>query len=116
MNQDELNSLLKEWQEILRLQDWIIEVELVSREELPDIHIEATVNRDYAHKSAKVLIVQEENRTKNLFKVKKTTEELLVHELIHIHVLFGEYDGEDEYEASVNCLTTAFIKLKGDKK
>ena len=116
MNQNELNLLLKEAQEILRLQDWIIEAKFIPRVELPKIYSEAEISRNFAHKTAKILIVQECDRTKDLFGRIKTTEELLFHELLHLHVLYDQYDGEDEYEASVNCLTTAFIKLKGEKK
>jgi len=76
-DRNELQTFLSKWQKILRLQDWDIKLELVTKEwrKTGDVKIDQTI------KTAILLI--------NNFNPKQTNiETVIIHELLHIK-LFG---------------------------
>ena len=103
-----LNELTKRWQKRLRLQDWKIQAKFVSREDLPELIREGMVKMNFQRKEAAISIVEEQDRCKGVAGNKLSTEEILVHELLHIHVP-DSFDSVCEQEASINSLTSAFL-------
>ncbi len=108
-NEDELKLYLDKWQNILRLRDWDIKLELVTKEwrKTGDVKIDET------DKTAIVLI--------NNFNPKQTNiEAVIIHELIHIK-LWGmdqmiEYllkcvYGEDENDPKFSFAYSKFMEL-----
>ena len=101
------------WQEVLRLKDWNIRIEIVSRnrfleENLSDRMISASIQHDEDYRIAKIWFIKPteyptgtiENRTQDM-------EQDLVHELLHL--LIRECDRE---EFTINMVTEAMIGLR----
>lgn len=126
---DTLFSYLKKWQETLRLNDWDIKLEFVTKEwrKTGDIKI------DRDDKTAILLI--------NNFNPKQTNiEAVIIHELLHIklwnmdqmienllHCVYGTDENDPKFsfaysqfmetlEITVQDLTKGFIKLGADDK
>jgi hypothetical protein len=91
----ELRRLLPIWQEILRIQDWDIKVEVVK--DIPTFE-EAYVNHDYIYKTAKIT-----------FRLYTTweTEQILVHELLH--VAMSGFDGSIVDDSTEDILLETFV-------
>ena len=88
-NYNELQSLIEKWQNILRLRDWDIKLELVNKE----WHKTGDVKIDLQDKKAVVLI--------NNFNPKQTNiEELIIHELLHVKL----YGMDEMLEDLLHCL------------
>ena len=126
---DELQTLLQKWQKILRLSDWDIKLELVTKEwrKTGDVKI------DQADKVAIVLI--------NVCNPKQTNfEALIIHELLHIklwgmdqmietllHAVYGDDESSPQFtfaysqfmellECTTQDLTKGYVELgAGDK-
>lgn len=91
----ELNRYLKEWQERLYLNDWIITAELVSYEDLNESE-SGNVVFDIVNSSAKISILSNDKHVNPITGNVKTPEELiLVHELLHIVNNLYCHDDED---------------------
>lgn len=91
----ELNRYLKEWQERLYLNDWIITAELVSYEDLNEFE-SGNVLFDVMNSSAKISILSNDKHVNPITGNTKIPEELiLVHELLHIVNNLYCHDDED---------------------
>lgn len=125
----DLLSYLEKWQEILRLQDWDIRLEVVNQKWRKTGDVK--VDRD--DKKA-ILLVNVFNPTS------ENTEETIIHELLHIklwdmdqmlegflHSLFGKDPEDPRYnfalqqfmillESTVEDLTKGFLQLGGEEK
>ncbi|MDR0288007.1 MAG: hypothetical protein LBI03_09940 [Clostridiales bacterium] len=108
-NEDELFNFLKKWQELLRLKDWDIKLELVTKEwrKTGDVKI------DQADKTAILLI--------NNYNPKQTNiETVIIHELVHIKLwgmdqmiesLLQCVYGNDENDSKFSFAYTQFMEL-----
>jgi len=128
-NETELQALLSKWQAILRLKDWDIKLDLVTKE----WHKTGDVKIDLDNKTAIVLI--------NSFNPKRTnTEAVLIHELLHIklwgmdqmiedllHCVYGDNEDDPKFsfaytqfmqllEATTEDLTKGYVELGADDK
>ncbi|QUL99432.1 MAG: hypothetical protein IMF26_05150 [Candidatus Fermentithermobacillus carboniphilus] len=105
---DHLKSLLAKWQDILRLRDWDIKVELMDSKwrKSGDIEIDAEDKKA-------ILLINESPKSDNL-------EELVVHELLHlklwdmdqmIEMLINLVYGESEKDPKREFAYAQFMKL-----
>lgn len=126
---DELNGYIKKWQDVLRLRDWDIKLELVTKEwrKTGDVKI------DQADKVAIVLI--------NDYNPKQTNiEGVIIHELLHIklwgmdqmiesllHCVYGDDEDNPKFsfaytqfmellELTTQDLTKGYVELGADDK
>lgn len=99
------------WQRRLRLQDWIVEVEIVHAAELGHGH-DAECGYNHEQKHANIYLMDA------LHFHEKTMlpyhpEQALVHELLHLH--FAPFDGKAEtpegtaQEQAINCISMALV-------
>ena len=129
ITEHELQELLSKWQGILRLKDWDIKLELVTKEwrKTGDVKI------DLDNKVAIVLI--------NIYNPKRTNlEAVIIHELLHIKLwgmdqmieallqcLYGDDKDDPKHsfaytqfmellEATTEDLTKGFVELGADDK
>jgi len=106
---DEIQVLIEKWQNILRLRDWDIKLELVTREwrKTGDVKI------DQHDKKAIVLINNVNPRQTNI-------EEVIIHELLHIKLwgmdqmietLLHCVYGDDESDPKLSFVYARFMEL-----
>lgn len=105
----EAKRLIKIWKKRLNLDDWRVKFKYVDLEEGSGAQIETNRCRQTA-----VIWFNTGIRLKNSFDT-ITLEEIIVHELVHIHLvsMFPPVDGsmrEVVAEQAVNKLTLAFLK------
>lgn len=104
---DKANGYLKKWQEILRLRDWDIKIKLVEEEwrKSGDIKV------DECNKQAILMLNNKNPKVKN-------TEEVIIHELIHLRLwkmdqmierLINNLYGEDEKDPKRNVMYSEFM-------
>ena len=128
-NENELNILLSKWQKILRLSDWDIKLELVTKEwrKTGDVKI------DLDNKAAIVLINNYDPKQTNI-------EAVIIHELVHIKLwgmdqmiesllqcVYGDDTNDPKHsfaytqfmmllEATTEDLTKGYVELGADDK
>jgi len=108
---EEAQANCRYWQEILRLQDWDVIIELVHHHELNGV-IAAVSSNEYL-KVARISLL----RAEELRKEDMDMESSLVHELLHVHtkdweILNRKYEHSDVLqEQAIESLTKAIIKL-----
>jgi len=127
--EDQLNKLLQKWQKILRLSDWDIKLELVTKEwrKTGDVKI------DLSNKVAIVLINNHNPKATNI-------EAIIIHELLHIKLwgmdqmiesllqcVYGDDVNDNKHsfaytqfmellEATTEDLTKGYVELGADDK
>ena len=106
---ENINDLLLRLQKRLELTDWNIEVEFIPREEMLDFKVEANIYHNWERKEAKIRIVKEEVRAKTVLGKAVSTEELLLHELLHL-LFLPSYESRTDIEISINTLVRALLK------
>lgn len=116
--QAELETLLKYWQEILRLQDWDIKVRLARHYEMS-----STDQGDCSFLESKktaVIQVLDSADYNPTHAWPQDQEQTLVHELIHLHLCYTATDGRLRIaeEQAVHVLSHALVGLKreGEKE
>ena len=114
MTEEKLKKLCLKWQKLLRLEDWDIKVSFSKREELYDVESEADCNIDVEYKQVSINVVNEESRLKDNHGKIVDTENLLIHELLHIYVKCEH--SIREMEIAINMITMALVKLDRKKK
>jgi len=108
-NQSELQAFLEKWQKILRLKDWDIKLELVTKQwrKTGDVKI------DRSAKTAIVLINNHNPKSTNI-------EAVIIHELLHIKLygmdqmienLLSCVYGDDNNEPKHSFAYTQFMEL-----
>lgn len=123
MTNQKLQSLVKKWQKILKLQDWEVTARFASQYEFmtPKAEGQSTTNWHYRICRIKILKPQEYDFTTGY---EQDIEETIVHELLHpwFSLALGEFHGEniksrtDDVELMINTLAAALIKLDRQKK
>jgi hypothetical protein len=121
-DEETLNAVVAHWQGILGLRDWHIDAYLVSQCDLDHADAEASCARMLERKSAQIRVmkpdellarVQSDNGRR--YYPRDTMEQLVVHELVHIHLGVFERairDGNEDMallaeEQVTNALTLA---------
>lgn len=101
-----LISFVAEWQKILRLQDWIVEIKY-------DESIDSTAQVRYNAEAMHAVI---RLNPKLVWKMEKH----IVHELLHLKFPCCDYEpdtvGYYTFEQGIDTLAQALVKLKGDKR
>jgi hypothetical protein len=108
-----LAKWLDDWQCILRLRDWQITVALVRHAIAPADGV-GWCNHVLQHRSAVIEILDPRDYPPTCAN---DPEEVLVHELLHIHFAPFEYEKRDSpegdaQEQAINMIAGALVKLK----
>ena len=96
--QENLNKSLKEWQERLFLNNWIIKAKLVDQKEMDDENQVGKNRFCYSNNSSVIYIMNTEEIEFKNDPVVNCEEASLVHELLHL--LYGFMDAPDTYEGT----------------
>lgn len=114
MTHKQLQSLLREWQKTLRLQDWNVTAKFVSGGKIdPPGNIGVAITT-LTQKSAKIQILKQgDDRLEDPHDQELT----LVHELLHLHVAPFAPDNWDTpvgvaAEQAIDLIAEALVKLK----
>lgn len=115
MTREQFDERLRYWQQKLRLQDWEIELHLVSWREIGE-RAGAQVRWLELHKYALVQICREDDWKPEDFGPDHDYdgERLLVHELLHLVLSDLPFDHDrtvDAEELAINILTDALLAL-----
>ncbi|MCW8128934.1 MAG: hypothetical protein KIS92_00990 [Planctomycetota bacterium] len=119
--QRDLERLLEYWQRALRLQDWKISVAFTNHGNLKEGDF-GEVDWCANHKMARIKLVNHDTLPEALnFIPPPSSEETLVHELLHLH--FAPYAKREESEGvkleiAINCIAGALVseRLKRERK
>lgn len=118
LTEEELQALCKEWQEILGLQHWYVQVRVVRRFEIGDIDQARVYYK--VRKQQAVIRVLAHCDWDPATVIPQDMEQCLVHELLH--VFFAEIDTFDEgsllddlMEQRVEGLSKSLVALKRQK-
>ena len=108
MTRAELNRMCRLWQRRLRLQDWKVEVVMVSEAEMPDFCGEIPLN------------VEEMTATLRL-REDANIEPTMVHELLHLRLLpFSDGDQEEpnheDRERAINLIADCYLRAYPRRK
>lgn len=112
--EEDLNKLCKEYQELLRLQDWQVRVLLVDQFTIAGN--QAEVSHSLMRKEATISIPTPETYASEL-SPHQNMEKDLIHELIHLYFSGYQFDeltgmGHKVFEMTINLLTGAIYSLK----
>ena len=114
LTQSQLTKKCREWQKVLRLQDWDIEVKIVREWDFVNKGSIGEVGRNNQHKSATIRILHPIDYDPCNYGP-QDMEEDLVHELLHLHFLSEMFDLEPkmeiQYEQAINRVSEALVKL-----
>jgi hypothetical protein len=116
ISQRKLTSIKREWQKLLRLQDWKIKIRFATDEELEEATgVEAVgachsspETREAQILIADVSVLEEGDRQRDV-------ENTIVHELLHVHFAPFQSDHEAvklQHEQAIEPITDALLKLK----
>ncbi len=116
VSNEELIKLCREWQAVLRLQDWIVQVRFVRHFELNHTE-QGNCSSNCMKKMAQIRIVTPEDY--NNPEWQQDVEKTLVHELLHLYSAPFTDLNPPHFplmleEQMVDGLATAFIRLKRD--
>jgi hypothetical protein len=110
---EELQELAKEWQAVLRLQDWDYDIRFARGFEIGDCFGDFNGNLDCRHA---VIRVTDENDINDDNRRFYDQERTLVHELLHTY--FQVFDTKDDSperiaeEQAVDAISKAFVQMK----
>ena len=116
LTEEELKELLPYWQKVLRLQDWIIKVELCKQSEIQEGRA-AEINYVLANKQASIKILRHEDHPNDAW-FPHDMEWSLVHELLHLHISTLDPENDDKgitglfEEQAIESITHGLIALK----
>ena len=110
LTQEQLEAALKEWQAILRLQDWDIEVSLAPQHTLVN---ESLGEITYSNNRKKAIIrIATPDTFHSEIDEGQDMLDLLVHELLHLHLVFVPREElEPDLESAVNLIGEALVKM-----
>ena len=108
--QDQLQEKLLEWQKRLRLQDWIIKVKLVRERDMNLDGVQGEVFWVIEKKMATIRILDPIDYPPDEMEP-QDMENILVHELLHLHFAPLRYDGFSEIaeEQAIESITSGII-------
>lgn len=113
---DQAYAQLRFWQELLRLQDWNIELRIVRQFTLDDPDTLAECEYYLERKDAiiRIVIPEDLDRFEDVYLGNEARDYdiTLVHELLHLHFAqFAPPEDEVVHEQVINTLSRAFVKL-----
>jgi len=115
LTQEQLEALCREWQGILRLQDWDVKPELVRRFDLLDESRQGECQYELQLKAAVIRVLRAEDLPPSPWPA--DLEKTLVHELLHLH--FAPFMPEPEEglrhvaaEQAIELIAEALVRLK----
>lgn len=116
INQAQLDSWLKEYQSILRMNDWRISATFVSRSELRKDHSGYSYFDDVSH-CARIIVLSPESYEKDYSETEKfisghDPEQVLVHELLHPKFHMVKNQLHNSFEAAIDSVATAIVLLR----
>ena len=116
MTEQQLRELCTEWQDILRLRDWDIFLNVKRIFDMPD-GCEGRMSSTTSLKIATIDIMDEIDFNP-ASPVPLDQEKTLVHELLHVHFsqLHDEHDSPVHLEQATEMITAALIRLKRGEK
>lgn len=112
---EEAQALMGYWQEVLRLQDWTVILEICRREDLYE-GTQGQCEMTFRRKEARIKILDPTDYpTKD--SIPQDMEATLVHELLHLHFVgfdLSKVDSreDDLLEQTINALSYALVGLK----
>lgn len=114
LSEDKLQEKCFEWQKILRLQDWKVNVAISRERDFSNKDSDAEIGVNVQHKTAKIKIIDPVDRAPESPNP-QDMEKALVHELLHIHLWQLTEDNKgllvDIEEQALNMITEALIQL-----
>ena len=113
MKPNELQSLCRKWQKILRLQDWDIQIKYVRHWELED-NCQGNVIYKTARNEAVIKILVESDYPDDYEGFPQDQECTLVHELIHLKLPILNIDADAENQICEG-FSKAFVMLDRTK-
>ncbi len=112
--QEQAQQACREWQKILRLQDWDVTAVIRRGREMKLEDAQAEVSWKSENKTAIVRLLDPLDYQNDIYE--QDHERSLVHELLHLHmVMFATETGTLEdlaQEQAINAMATAFVGLK----
>lgn len=123
MTEKQLQALCQLWQKRLRLLDWSVSCEFRQYHLMPGSSDEYTIGfiQPCEHtKTAKLVVLSPEDRwIAEHAAGEYIIEEIVVHELIHLHALTFEPEREGaahaNFEFMINCLAKALVSAYDDR-
>jgi hypothetical protein len=109
--QNSLRAVCRQWQALLRLQDWDIRLYVVGKKRLKGSDGRITIY--HQHKEA-VVFIKDPKHIKPIYRERiddRYLEGLVIHELLHIPFRMAAKEGPNEEERSINCLVTTLQRL-----
>jgi hypothetical protein len=113
-SEDELKALLREWQKILRLQDWDVVVRFARRYEFNDEDNQGECSWVLDRREALIKILASEDYNPNCI-YPHDVEGVLVHELLHLHMAPWRVQERMEdvaKEQAIEAIAKALVSLK----
>lgn len=115
LTQEQLEALCREWQGILRLQDWDVKPEIVRRHEMSVPERDGECVYVLQQKKAHIQVVTADDTLPSPWPLDQ--EQILVHELLHLH--FAPFmPASDEglryetAEQAIDQIAEALVRLK----
>ncbi len=106
----------REWQSILRLDDWVITIKFVRKDDMPEEDVQGHVKWNYHAKTAWIRVLDPRDYTGDGVQ---DIEDTVVHELVHLHLAPWETgEGTAEYalqEQAIELITGALLAVKRRK-
>ena len=110
LTEKQLKNSLKEWQAILRLQDWDIEVQLCPQHTLVQESLGEVTYSDNRKKA--IIRIPTPDTFHSEIDEGQDMVDLLVHELLHLHLVFVRREApEIDLESAVNRIGGALVKM-----
>lgn len=112
LNDEQLQAKCEEWQKILRLQDWIVDLKISRERDFVTKDANAEISLNEQHKLAFVKILDPVDFDEDQFSP-QDMEKSLVHELLRIHFWpLRESDAnETAEEQAINMIAGALVDL-----
>lgn len=120
MSETELQALCREWQQILRLEDWDIEVRLTRNHEFPDKYHGGDCHVFVEKQCARIRILPEGDRLPDVM-APYDQEIDLVHEILHVAFKQSQPEIDDasphwqQHERAIHRVSEALVGLKREK-
>lgn len=108
MTQKQLETRLKFWQKVLRLQDWSIAVSLVPSEDIEGAH--GMCNYVTTRKAAVIRVMRHSDWKEG--EMPYDADQTLVHELLHLH--FALFAAEGDEDSLFNTVQEQAVDLIAD--
>lgn len=120
LTEDQLRAKCAEWQKILRLQDWIVNVSICRERDMKNNGCCGEVEWTLEKRMAQVRILDPVDYPESAMEG-HDMEETLVHELLHLHMAPFQPDREDELrycalEQAIDAISRGLVQLKRSNK